>query len=117
VDHKDSGFSIAMDANIGPSANADYMRILGVYPEFNGATCSNQGMNSGNGNCQWQASDGGAWYVHAVNNISEPNGDNDTAGSQYYQWDGNGNIVWHNDIGGNGYSSAVFMCDVGDKQP
>ncbi len=116
VDHKDSGWAIANDGNIGAGANPDYMRILGIYPDFVGGTCANQAMNDGNANCQWGASDGGAWYVHDVNNISEPNGDNSTTGSMYYQWN-NGQIQWHNDIPGVGYSSNVFMCDVGDKQP
>jgi hypothetical protein len=115
--HKDSGWTIANDQNIGPSGNADFMRILGIYPNFQGATCANQGMNSGNQNCGWDASDDASWYVHNVNNISEPNGDNSTTGSMYYQWDGGGNIQWHNDIGGAGYSSQYYMCDTADKLP
>ncbi len=116
LDHKNSGWTIANDPGIGDGASPDYMRILGIYPNFNGATCANQPMNSGNPNCGWDASDDGPWYVHAVNNISEPNGDNNVTGSMYYQWN-NGNIQWHNDIGGAGYTSAYYMCDVGDKQP
>jgi cysteine-rich repeat protein len=116
LDHKNSGWAIANDAGIGDGASPDYMRILGIYPNFNGATCANQPMNSSNPNCGWDASDDGPWYVHAVNNISEPNGDNNVTGSMYYQWN-NGNIQWHNDIGGAGYTSAFYMCDVGDKQP
>ena len=115
--HKNSGWTIANDANIGQGANPNYMRILGIYPSVNGATCANQPMNSGNMNCGWKASDDGPWYVHEVNNISEPNGDNNVAGSMYYQWQNNGDIQWHNDIGGAGYTSQYFMCDVGDKLP
>jgi cysteine-rich repeat protein len=115
--HKDAGWGIANAANIGPDASADYMRILGIYPEFNGATCANQPMNSTNMNCRWEASDGFAWYVHAVNNISEPNGDNSVTGSMYYQWQGNGAIQWHNDIAGAGYTSSRYMCDTADKLP
>jgi hypothetical protein len=117
IDHKDAGWTIANDGNIGDGGSPDYMRILGIYPDFNGATCANQAMNSGNNNCGWGASDGGPWYVHAVNNISEPNGDNNVAGSMYYQWMGDGQIQWHNDIGGAGYLSQYFMCDVADKLP
>jgi cysteine-rich repeat protein len=116
-EHKNSGWAIANDGNVGQGSSPDYMRILGIYPDFNGAGCANQGMNSNNANCGWGASDGGPWYVHNVNNISEPNGDNSTTGSMYYQWQGNGQIQWHNDIPGVGYSSAFFMCDVGDKLP
>ena len=117
LDHKNSGWDIANDANIGPGASPDYMRILGIYPEQNGATCNAKPMNSNNPNCFWHASDDGPFYVHEVNNISEPNGDNNVIGSMYYQWQANGDIQWHNDIPGNGYSSLFYMCDVGDKQP
>lgn len=115
--HAESGWTIANDGGIGGAGSPDFMRILGIYPNFNGATCANQAMNSSNPNCGWDASDDGTWFVHAANNISEPNGDNDVNGSMYYQWQGNGQIQWHNDIGGAGYSSAFYMCDVGDKQP
>ncbi len=117
LEHKDAGWAIANDAGIGPDASANYMRILGVYPNQNGATCLNQPMNSDSPNCNWRASDDGPWYVHEVNNITEPNGDNNVTASMYYQWQGNGQIQWHNDIAGNGYSSNRFMCDVGDKLP
>lgn len=116
LEHKDSGWAIATDDQIGPDASPEYMRILGIYPNQNGATCANQPMNSSNGNCGWSASDDEVWYVHNVNNISEPNGDNTTQGSMYYTWQG-GNIQWHNDIGGLGYSSSRYMCDVADKLP
>lgn len=114
--HKNSGWVIANDGNIGSGSSPDFMRILGIYPNFDGATCANQSMNSSNPGCGWDASDDGPWFVHDVNNISEPNGDNSTTGSMYYQWT-DGQIQWHNDIGGIGYASNYFMCDVGDKQP
>jgi hypothetical protein len=117
LEHKNTGWAIANNGQIGLGASVDYMRILGIYPDFNGATCANQAMNSGNQNCGWGASDGQAWFVHDVNNISEPNGDNSTTGSMYYQWQNDGNIQWHNDIPGQGYSSGYYMCDVGDKLP
>ena len=117
LEHKNSGWAVANDANIGPGASANYMLILGIYPSFNGATCSSQPMNSSNQGCAWVASDGLDWYVHDVNFITEPNGDNNTIGSMYYAWQMNGDIQWHNDIPGDGYSSSFFMCDVGDKLP
>jgi hypothetical protein len=116
VDHKNSAWDIANNANIGPDASANYMRILGIYPKNNGATCNLQPMNSSNVNCGWKASDDGPWYIHEVNNINEPNGDNNVIGSMYYTWQGNGNIQHHNDIPGDGYSSDRFMCSFGDKQ-
>ena len=117
LEHKNAGWAIANDANIGPGANPDYMRILGIYPSVQGATCLDQPMNSGNANCGWEASDGEGWYVHEVNNISEPNGDNSVTGSMYYQWQNNGDIQWHNDATAPGYTSRYYMCDVGDKLP
>ena len=79
LDHKNSAWAIANDANIGPDASANYMYILGIYPKQNGATCVQQPMNSSNMNCGWKASDDGPWYVHEVNNTTEPNGDNNAA--------------------------------------
>ncbi|EDM77225.1 putative lipoprotein [Plesiocystis pacifica SIR-1] len=117
LEHKNAGWAIANDAGIGDGANPDYMRILGIYPDQNGATCNLQPMNSDNPNCNWGASDGGPWYVHEVTNINEPNGDNSTTGSMFYTWFANGDINHHNDIPGNGYSSQRYMCDVGDKTP
>ena len=38
LEHKNSGWAVANDANIGPGASANYMLILGIYPSFNGAT-------------------------------------------------------------------------------
>jgi len=117
LEHKNSGWAISNNADIGPSADPHYMRILGIYPDFNGATCALQPMNSGNDNCAWGASDGGPWYVHSISTINEPNGDNSTVGSMFYSWDVNGNIIHHNDIPGAGYTSMFYMCDVGDKLP
>jgi cysteine-rich repeat protein len=114
--HRVSGWNIANNANIGNGATPLYMRILGIYPNFNGATCASQPMNSSNQNCGWRASDNGPWYVHDANHITEPNGDNNVLQSQHYDWQNNGEIQWHNDIPA-GYSSQYFMCDVGDKLP
>lgn len=115
-EHKTRAWAISNDANIGPDASANYLRILGIYPKQNGAKCTKMPMNFGNKSCGWKASDDGPWYVHEVTNISEPNGDNNVIGSMYYGWKQNGDISWHNDISGNGYSSNRFMCDFGDKQ-
>jgi len=116
VEHKNAGWQIANDGDVAPGGHPDYMRILGIYPNFNGATCQSQPMNSNNQNCQWDASDDGPWYVHNVNHIAEPNGDNNVNQSMYYTWQGNGEIQMYNDIP-QGYSSQYFMCDVADKLP
>ncbi len=115
--HKDASYAIAMDGNIGPDANQRYMRILAIYPQQNGATCSNQVMQSSNNNCNWQAhdaADGGTFWVHDRTNISEPNGDNNIVQSMYYQWNNDATINWHNDVT-NGYNSERWMCDFADK--
>jgi hypothetical protein len=114
--HKNSGWAIANDANIGPGASPGYMRILGIYPAFNGAQCQRQPLNSDNPTCDWRASDGQAFYVHSSNTFTEPNGDNTTTGSMVYDWNPNGDLLGLNDIV-EGYSSSLYMCDVGDKLP
>ena len=114
-EHVLSGWAIANDANIGPDAGPTYMRLLGIYPDQNGATCNLQPMNSDNQNCNWSASDGEAWWVHERNNINEPNGDNSTEGSMFYSWFMDGSLNHHNDIPGLGYNTNRYMCDVGDK--
>ena len=119
-EHVLSGWAISNDDVIGPDASVEYMRILGIYSDMDGATCNLQPMNSDNDNCNWGASDGEAWWVHERNNINEPNGDNTTVGSMYYLWNQDGSLNHHNDIngpGGRGYTSGRFMCDVGDKLP
>ena len=119
-EHVLSGWAISNDGNIGDDASPNYMRILGIYPDQNGATCNLQPMNSDNQNCGWGASDGEVWWVHERNNINEPNGDNTTIGSMYYTWFQDGTLNHHNDIigvNGQGYTSDRFMCDVGDKLP
>src|SRR5690606_27622250 len=116
LDHTTSGWAIANNANIGPGAAAEYMHILGIYPDFDGATCTFQPLNSSNANCAWSASDGGPFYVHEAGNFGEPNGDNTTNGSMGYSWDVNGNVTDYNDLVV-GYSSQYYMCDTGDKWP
>jgi cysteine-rich repeat protein len=116
--HKDASYAVAMNAGIGPDANQQYMRILGIYPEQNGATCTLQPLNSSNNNCNWEASDaanGGTFWIHDANNYGEPNGDNNVTGSMYYSWQANAQIQGFNDISGNGYSSTRHMCDFDDK--
>ncbi len=80
-----------------------------------GANCTQTGFNSDT--CTgWAPNDGGPYWVSARTNISEPNGDNDTNASMYYNWDTNSyEISWYNDLVYPGYASQYFMCHVGDK--
>ncbi len=112
--HKDLGLAVAR-SSLPPSANTNYMRLLGIYPIRRGARCVNVPFNSASCS-QWRASDGGPYYVSSRRNITEPNGDNDPRASMYYSWAGNNEVSWYNDIPYPGYTSFYFMCDVGDKK-
>jgi len=112
--HLVAAYDIAYDASIGPSA-ANYLYIMGIYPNYYRATCTNRALKSGSSGCNWSASDGRAFWVTNRTNISEPNGDNGTTSSMYYSFHSDGSIDWYNDIPYPGYGSRYFMCDVGDK--
>lgn len=113
--HRDLALTLANNANIGPGGSANYMRILGIYPDSNGATCLSRSFASTTPGCNWGASDGGGFFVSARADITEPNGDNDTRASMYYSWMGN-EVDRYNDIPFPGYTSRFFMCDTGDKK-
>ena len=90
--------------------------LYNVFPKYNGA----QNIFNWTGRCKGQPCT--FWMTDNGNGDVacggfEPNGDNNVIGSMYYQWQANGDIQWHNDIPGDGYSSSFFMCDVGDKLP
>lgn len=109
-DHRESGWWFA--SAVG-DANA-YLRILGIYPEEDFATCMNQPLRADNDECDWVAGDGGPFWVHDMNTINEPNGDNLADQSMIYTWTETGEIGWHDDFFGGDVSSR-FLCDVGDK--
>lgn len=111
--HATKAYNIAMNAAIGPGASADYMRILGIYPDNVGANCASIGFNS-NTCANWGPNDGGPWWVGTTTSIGEPNGDNGVDGSMQYTWSAPGVVSGYNDLSA-GYSSQRFMCDVGDK--
>jgi hypothetical protein len=113
-EHQLAALELARSATFGPSADDDYMRILGIYPTYNGATCYRVAFNSG-ACSDWAASDGGPYWVGDRTDITEPNGDNTTTASMYYSWQSDGTVSWYNDIVSPGYTSQYFMCDVGDK--
>ena len=112
--HRDAGFAVATSHGYGPDANTGYLQILGIYPTYDGARCDFQAMHSDNGGCEWRAGDDGAFFVHDLSSLSEPNGDNRTHHSASYFWDGFGEVLQIKDTSQGGTSSR-FMCDAGDR--
>lgn len=113
--HLQVALQVATNSNIGPDASSRYLRLLGIYPKNKGARCVNVPFNSQR--CtSWAAKDGGPYYVSDRTDITEPNGDNDTTASMFYNFDSSANIIWYNDIPSPGYTSERFMCDVQDKK-
>ena len=104
LEHLKKSYGVATNSNYGPSANASYMRILGVYPNrgrsggFNGSTCLRTPLKSGNGACDWSASDNGPFYIHNESGRTEPNGDCSTDASMTYAWTGPAQLGYMNDI-------------------
>ncbi len=98
-------------SNVG----ASYLYIMGVYPNYNGATCTNRAFQSGTSGCYWSASDGHSFWVSTTTSVAEPNGDNSTTSSMYYAFNSSGAVTSYNDISYPGYGSRYFTCDVGDK--
>jgi len=86
---------------------SEYFRIMGIYPKFNGATCT--GTFSSSTCSDWGTLAGDAWYVQDYKDVSEPNGDNKANESMYYTFLSDGTIDHYNDIT-DGYTSSYFVC-------
>jgi cysteine-rich repeat protein len=112
--HFQRTMQLALDASVGPSAGLDYGRIFGVFPDFVGASCGGQPLNSVTGTCPWRARDGQAFFIHNTTIFGEPSGDNCLNCSMDYNYDGAGNLVSFNDFPAQPTATA-FICDVGDK--
>lgn len=90
---------------------AEYFYIMGIYPNYDGARCTNTPFNSYS--CTtWSPNDNGVWYVSNRTNIAEPNGDNVMNHSMGYIFTGT-SILSYNDYP-TGYSSANFACSAVD---
>ncbi|MCA9518053.1 MAG: hypothetical protein KC635_24105, partial [Myxococcales bacterium] len=111
--HLASAFAVATSGAIGPSGSKLYLYIMGIYPEFAGATCKNMPLHSGNPSCQWEASDGGTFWVSNRTDVAEPNSDNAVTSSMFYDFDDAGNAIAWNDTEVS-YTSRYFICDTGD---
>lgn len=69
---------------------------MGIYPNYNGATCVTIPFSSSV--CPaWSPKSGGRWYVSNRSDIPEPNGDNNTEQSMYYEFSG-GIVSYFSDI-------------------
>jgi len=115
-DHFDAGIDVALDPEIDPGGSSAFLEIMGVRPEFPGASCGGQPLNSDNPECDWHASDDEAFFITDSPMGPEPNGDTvDTVVvSMQYYWSNDGVLTDFNDWPG-GHSARRFMCDVGDK--
>ncbi len=114
-DHLLSAWALATDTAAGGDATDDYLYIMGIYPAYNGARCERTPLKSDNPACNWVAGDGGDFWVTDLSTFTEPNGDNDTSSSMYYDFDSYGAVSAFNDINAPGYGSERFMCSMGDK--
>ncbi|TNF32367.1 MAG: hypothetical protein EP329_10460 [Deltaproteobacteria bacterium] len=113
--HLASAFAVATSGGYGPDGSAEYLRIMGIYPNAAGAACANQPFNSGNTGCNWAASDGGAYWVSNRTDIGQPNGNNNLDGSMSYSFNVDGAVTAYDDVAGVGYTSDRFICDLGDR--
>jgi hypothetical protein len=113
--HLLSAYDVAVDATFGPSSSALYLSMFGIYPDYDGVSCAYQAMNSDNVSCDFSASDEGPFWVSDRSDILEPNGDNDTTTSLYYDFSTNadGTVYTYSDYP-SGPVTRTFICDVGD---
>ncbi|MBN2799020.1 MAG: hypothetical protein JXX28_07715 [Deltaproteobacteria bacterium] len=116
--HLRAAYAVATSGSFGPDASAEYLKILAIYPAVAGNRCDMMPMSSLNEACGWRARDGGPFYVSWRHDVGEPNGDNATTASAYYDFrldaDGQVSLYWMNDQTSS-YTSARYMCDVADK--
>ncbi len=113
--HLASAWDVANDTSAGGEATEEYLWIMGIYPDWNGATCTNTAFNSDSANCDWSARDGRDFWVSDLTSISEPNGDNDVSASMIYKYDADGVVTSYNDTRAPGAETDHFICSRGDK--
>ena len=111
----------------------NYFYLMGLYPDFKGASCSTVYFNS-NTCSSWGARDGGKWFVYnwdmsyphgegGFGVYPEPNGDNETYLSMFYEFDSSTKkLLRLNDIAGNnpsypnGYTTTKWACSAYDEE-
>jgi hypothetical protein len=114
-DHLASAWAVANDTAAGGEASGEYLAIMGIYPDQNGATCIYQGFNNDSASCAWSARDDGDFWVSDMVTLGEPNGDNDVNSSMDYTFDADGIVTAYNDTRWPGGSSEHFLCSRGNK--
>jgi hypothetical protein len=112
--HLRRAVALARNASIGGDASDAYVSILGVYPLVPNANCAGQAMSSANGACQWDASDGGNYFLHNRTDFAQPDGDTcPTCSMIYSSFDASGDVTNLNDQ--NHTASDRWICSTNDK--
>jgi len=121
--HLNSAFTVATTENVSSQgggnviASVGFLDIAAIYPVQSGESCVGMPFNSLE--CpEWQAGDGGAFYVNDEGLAGEPSKKNCVGCSMLYDWamDGTLNGYQATNLKGGG-KSQNFFCDFGDKSP
>jgi len=133
--HLAAAWGLANTKSLNGDKNKDYLSLMGIYPAFVGAKCDRTAFQSGNDDCDWQAGDGGTFWVSSRTDLDEPDGfsgedDNGNGnnghgnarptsltGTLQFDFGNDGNLSSIREKGESGFTAKRFMCDVGDKDP
>ncbi len=120
-EHAEAAYYFAVTKNIVPVGGGvvlnhpSYMSILGIYPTIVGQSCAGAPFNSDDCS-EWQAGDQGPFWVSGEGIDGQPSTSNCEGCSMYYEWSENGSIASYFALKAGGFSSARFLCVVGDKK-
>ncbi len=114
-DHLLSAWAAATGTAAGGTASDDYLAIMGIYPDSEGATCARTPLTSSNGLCDWVAGDGGGFWVSISTTNHEPDGDNDVSSSMAYTFDKTGSVTGYTDTPYPGAGAGRYICSATDK--
>ncbi len=94
----------------------EFLSILGIYPVMPGKSCVGKPLNS-EACPEWEASDGGAYWVTSGVLSGQPNTTNCAGCSMNYTWSAPGMLKGYvaESNGEVGFETRSFMCEVGDK--
>jgi hypothetical protein len=99
------------------SGDTHYFTLMGIYPNYAGATCNNIDFTSDT--CSnWGPTLGGSWYVQDYISPSpgEPNGDNYLNHSMSYSFDSvTKELLHYNDLN-DGYTASKAVCSALDEK-
>ncbi|MBK8266273.1 MAG: hypothetical protein IPK80_33720 [Nannocystis sp.] len=121
--HLSSAFNIATTENVASKGGGNvissvgFLDIVAIYPVQSGESCVGMPFNSLE--CpEWQAGDGGAFYINEEGIPGEPSKKNCAGCSMLYDWsmDGTLNGYQATNLKGGGRAQN-FFCDFGDKTP